>query len=123
MKKCLLIWILFLLPSPASADQYVHGYYRNNGTYVQPYHRSTPDSTVTNNYSYEGNINPYTGSVGSHKYEHDATSPYFDGTPDNNGRIGHSEDLGTNQIQVAPSYEEESEVSETDDQAVSAGDE
>jgi len=34
------------------------------------------DGTVTNNYSYEGNTNPYTGAIGSNRYEHDTTSPY-----------------------------------------------
>ena len=72
----------------ASADEYVHGYTRRDGTYVQPYYRSSPDGTVTNNYSFEGNVNPYTGKVGTNHYEHDETSPYYQG-PDSNGRIGH----------------------------------
>jgi hypothetical protein len=50
------------------ADEYVSGYYRSNGTYVQPYMRSSPDNSVYNNYSYEGNLNPYTGQVGSNSY-------------------------------------------------------
>ncbi len=41
----------------------VKGYYRSNGTYVQPYTRSAPDSNPYNNYSFPGNINPYTGKV------------------------------------------------------------
>ena len=40
---------------------YVEGYYRKNGTYVQPHYRSSPDKSPYNNYSYPGNINPYTG--------------------------------------------------------------
>ena len=52
----------------AMADEYVHGYTRSNGTYVQPYYRSSPDGTVGNNYSYQGNINPYTGNVGHNSY-------------------------------------------------------
>lgn len=39
----------------------VSGYYRKNGTYVQPYYRSSPDGNPYNNYSYPGNYNPYTG--------------------------------------------------------------
>lgn len=73
----------------------VNGYYRKNGTYVQPYHRSNPDNTVTNNYSYQGNINPYNGKEGSDRYTHDRTSPYFNGTPDGNGRIGHDSNENT----------------------------
>jgi hypothetical protein len=49
--------------SPCRADEYVHGYYRSNGTYVQPYFRSDPDGNPYNNYSYPGNLNPYTGQV------------------------------------------------------------
>ena len=32
---------------PLCADEYVHGYYRSNGTYVQPYFRSDPDGNPT----------------------------------------------------------------------------
>lgn len=47
------------------ADVHVNGYYRTNGTYVQSYYRTSPDSTVNNNYSTVGNINPYTGREGT----------------------------------------------------------
>src|SRR6516164_2859068 len=73
----------------AAADVFVHGYYRSNGTYVQPYHRSSPDSTVTNNYSFRGNINPSTGKPGTNYYRHDLTSPYYTG-PDSHGHVGHA---------------------------------
>lgn len=52
--------------SQASADQYVHGYFRGSGTYVQPYMRSDADGNPFNNYSTRGNINPYTGKMGTH---------------------------------------------------------
>jgi len=76
------------LSLPSFADQYVHGYTRSNGTYVQPYYRSSPDKTVTNNFSYKGNVNPYTGAVGTNRYNHDKTSPNYQG-PDSHGRVGH----------------------------------
>ena len=60
--------IIFCGTGPSQADEYVSGYYRSNGTYVQPYMRSSPDNSVYNNYSYEGNLNPYTGQVGSNSY-------------------------------------------------------
>lgn len=41
----------------------VKGYYRKDGTYVQPHMRSSPDNTPYNNYSYPGNTNPYTGKT------------------------------------------------------------
>ncbi len=49
--------------SPSWADQYVQGYYRSNGTYVQPYWRSDPDGNPFDNFTYPGNLNPYTGLV------------------------------------------------------------
>lgn len=41
----------------------VKGYYRKDGTYVRPHMRSNPDGNPYNNWSYPGNINPYTGKV------------------------------------------------------------
>lgn len=52
----------------SSCAQSVRGYTKKNGTYVAPYYRSYPDNTVTNNWSYKGNINPYTGQVGTRSY-------------------------------------------------------
>ena len=43
----------------------VHGYFRNNGTYVQPHYRSAPDGNPDNDWSTRGNINPYTGKLGT----------------------------------------------------------
>jgi hypothetical protein len=73
----------------AFADQYVHGYTRSNGTVVQPYYRSSPNNTVRDNFSYKGNVNPYTGAVGTNRYIHDKTSLYYQG-PDSHGRVGHN---------------------------------
>ncbi|MBK6399567.1 MAG: hypothetical protein IPF75_15260 [Bacteroidetes bacterium] len=42
----------------------VNGYYRKDGTYVQPYFRTTqrtPQKQIT---SRQGNVNPYTGKPG-----------------------------------------------------------
>lgn len=46
-------------------DVHVDGYYRSNGTYVQPHTRTAPDSNPYNNYSTRGNTNPYTGQAGT----------------------------------------------------------
>jgi len=46
-------------------DVYVNGYYRSNGTYVAPYHRSASNSTRSDNYSTYPNTNPYTGQTGT----------------------------------------------------------
>jgi hypothetical protein len=45
----------------ADAVVSVKGYYRSDGTYVAPHYRSDPDGIATNNWSYPGNTNPYTG--------------------------------------------------------------
>ncbi|MDL2408608.1 hypothetical protein PY650_23765 [Rhizobium calliandrae] len=79
-----------LLGSSIAFAGQVGGYYRSNGTYVAPYYRSNRDSSVTNNYSYEGNTNPYTGSTGTNDYNHDLTSPFYNGTPYSDGHYGHS---------------------------------
>ena len=62
MRKGLLIAFLLLLsPGLLLADQYINGYTRKDGTYVAPHYRSDPDGNPYNNYSYPGNVNPYTG--------------------------------------------------------------
>ncbi|HXF55297.1 MAG TPA: hypothetical protein VNK52_14365 [Hyphomicrobiaceae bacterium] len=48
-----------------AGDVYVQGYMRKDGTYVQPHYRSAPDGNLWNNYSTQGNVNPYTGRSGS----------------------------------------------------------
>lgn len=51
--------------APANADTFVNGYYRSNGTYVAPHYRSDPDGIYNNNWSVQGNVNPYTGQYGT----------------------------------------------------------
>lgn len=63
--KLTLIFGLTLLSTATMADEWVSGYVRKDGTYVQPHYRSSPDNNVYNNYSYKGNTNPYTGQVGT----------------------------------------------------------
>lgn len=81
--KTVLIVLLLLVPGFAKADQYAHGYVRQNGTYVQPYMRTSPDSNPYNNYSTTGNTNPYTGSIGHHnptpQVQYGNTQPSFNG--------------------------------------------
>lgn len=56
---------LFLASVAEAEEQYVNGYYRSDGTYVQGHWRTTPDSSPYNNYSYPGNYNPNTGRISS----------------------------------------------------------
>lgn len=66
MKKFTLVLMLaFLLCTTKSFADYVNGYTRSNGTHVDGYHRSSPDGNPYNNYSTKGNVNPYTGKVGT----------------------------------------------------------
>lgn len=57
----LILAIFLILPNFAEAVVHVNGYYRSNGTYVAPHYRSDPDGIKSNNWSYPGNTNPYTG--------------------------------------------------------------
>jgi len=63
--SALSLLIIFAVTSVASASVYVRGYYKSNGTYVAPHYRSDPDSYFWNNYNSYGNVNPYTGSIGT----------------------------------------------------------
>ena len=67
MKLSFLVLVLGLaIAAPAVAeDVYVEGYVRSNGTYVEPYYRSSPNDTVLDNWSTKGNVNPYTGEPGT----------------------------------------------------------
>jgi hypothetical protein len=42
----------------------VRGYFRKDGTYVQPQYRTAPDGRFYDNWSTYGNLNPYTGEFG-----------------------------------------------------------
>ncbi|MFV5691715.1 hypothetical protein ACM55K_06810 [Flavobacterium sp. LT1R49] len=64
--KNLLFLIAFLFTTALSFAQVsVRGYYRSNGTYVQPHQRTAPNYTRNDNYSTVGNVNPYTGTAGT----------------------------------------------------------
>lgn len=94
MKRIIAAAIITITAAPVLADQYVNGYYRNDGTYVQPHYRSSPDGNKFNNYSAPGNINPYNGyngSPGSSFGQQPSTnskpfaSPYQEGTYNQRG--------------------------------------
>ena len=69
MKKILgillLVFLVFSIAGIANAASRTRGYIKKNGTYVQPYYRSTPNKTKWDNWSTKGNYNPYTGKKGS----------------------------------------------------------
>ena len=72
--KTLTILVLLLASTYSLADVKVSGYYRSNGTYVQPHYRSDPDGLKNNNWSTIGNTNPYTGKKGYLPREEDEYS-------------------------------------------------
>ena len=67
MRTVIITSLVFAFSAPAIADQYVRGHVRSDGTYVAPHYRSSPDGRQWNNYSTQGNMNPYTGQQGSQR--------------------------------------------------------
>jgi len=69
MKKIysmLIVIAIFLFSTPSFAqDVPVRQSLRKDGSYVQPHRRTRPDNSKLNNYSTNGNINPYTGKKGT----------------------------------------------------------
>ncbi|WP_181126440.1 hypothetical protein [Xanthomonas arboricola] len=67
MKKAKIVLAIVVALASASvcAQTRVNGYYRADGTYVQPHYRSAANSTTLDNYSTRGNVNPYTGKIGT----------------------------------------------------------
>lgn len=63
MRTLLILIVLMLLASAVEAQVYVRPHARRDGTYVPGHYRSKPDGNPHNNYSYPGNVNPYTGRV------------------------------------------------------------
>lgn len=79
-----------------AGDVYVNGYTRQDGTYVNGYYRTAPDSDPYNNYSSKGNYNPYTGQAGTvtpsttqSGYSYNPSLP-----PINTNGVGANLDLG-----------------------------
>jgi hypothetical protein len=76
MKQMILAGALTLAATAAQA-QYLSGtgsnpsshpvqsYTTQSGTYVPPHQQTNPNTTQTDNYGTRGNVNPYTGAVGT----------------------------------------------------------
>lgn len=75
--------VLILSTIAIAADQRVRGYWRDTDgdgfkdRYVDSYHRTTPNTSRFDNYSSQGNINPWTGQSGT-------VDPYRNEYPQNN---------------------------------------
>lgn len=91
--KPLSLAVIMLLSATAAHAEWVNGYTRSNGTYVQGHHRSAPDGNRFNNYSTQGNVNPYTGQAGR-------VNPYS--TPNRFGASGRGFGSTGNSFPVTP---------------------
>ena len=61
-----LVFILGLIQTVAAQNTiYVQGHTKKNGTYVQPYYKTSPNATKLDNFSTKPNLNPYTGKTGT----------------------------------------------------------
>lgn len=77
MKKLfglLVVLLCFAVASLDAKDVHVKGYTRKDGTYVAPHVRTSPNKTKSDNYSTKGNMNPYTGKVGTKPRDDEAKS-------------------------------------------------
>ena len=65
MARVFLAVLVIATCTTSFADEFVRGHVRRDGTYVQPHYRSSPNRSTLDNYSTQGNVNPYTGERGT----------------------------------------------------------
>lgn len=75
MFAALIIASFVAVVGPVNAETYVRGYTRSNGTYVAPHYRSSPNSSVNDNWSVSPNVNPHTGQLGTRQPSGSLYSP------------------------------------------------
>jgi len=94
MKRLTFWFLLTVLSCPLSAwaqwapDQTVRGHSRQDGAFVQPYHRTVPDQDPYNNYSTRGNNNPWTGQSGTVNPERQSSDPFSIPASPSSRRLG-----------------------------------
>lgn len=71
MNKSIIFVAAAIACGVAHADKYTRGYVRQDGTVVQGHYSTNANGTRLDNYSTQGNVNPYTGKPG-------AVNPYID---------------------------------------------
>lgn len=90
-----LVMAAALAPSIAAAQVNVRGYYRSDGTYVQPHVRSAPDGDRSNNYGPSGSstTQPFYGFAApqTRDADRDGIANMYDNDDDNDG-IGDNSD-------------------------------
>lgn len=65
MKKILAALLAVASTCAFAQSHYVRPHVRSDGTYVQGHMQTNPDSSRSNNWSSQGNVNPYTGAMGT----------------------------------------------------------
>ncbi|MGE5650922.1 MAG: hypothetical protein ACM34A_12065 [Bacillota bacterium] len=63
--KYLAIGLALFAITATAKDVYVKPHVNRDGTYVEGHYRSVPNSNPYDNYSSQGNVNPYTGQAGT----------------------------------------------------------
>jgi hypothetical protein len=80
MKFFLILAVVITAGAAHAKDTYVNGYVKSNGTYVEGHYRSGANNTTYDNYSTQGNVNPYTGSYGTKPaYDYNSGSKSYNG--------------------------------------------
>jgi len=93
----IVLFVAAIVRPAFGADVSVGGHYRRDGTYVQPHMRSAPDGNRLNNWSTEGNVNPYTGKEGHVNPWTPRQAPSWGGGDDNENRnLGSGAGRGRN---------------------------
>jgi len=82
----------------SSAQVKVNGYYKKDGTYVQPHYRSNPDGNPYNNWSFPGNTNPYTGKTATGNVDTYLENYYKNNTGSNNNYSNYNYNSTTSYI-------------------------
>lgn len=70
----------------AADSNQVRGYTRQDGTYVEPHMRTNPNSSRMDNWSTQGNTNPYTGQQGTVNPDYQRQSDPFSSNRRGNSR-------------------------------------
>lgn len=65
MKKALILICAVTAGAAIAKDTYVKPHVTKDGTFVDGHYKSGPNSTKIDNYSSNGNTNPYTGEKGT----------------------------------------------------------
>jgi hypothetical protein len=91
MKKIRFVILIscLLIVKAGLAQTYTQGYTKQDGTHVVPHYSSSPNSTNRDNYSTQGNVNPYTGSAGTRAPDYSSqANNYGSGQPIYTGSRG-----------------------------------